>query len=345
MGLGARLAALASLLLVLVLSSAAYAELPRVLVVAPAAHPPPAGLADALRIQLAGRAEVKDSIALEGDSLVSNTESATKLVRDNAARLVVWAEAATEPGVYLLHIVGDREGRALVVVFRLASEDGVALERALALKVAEVFDAVELEVAERAMAVQVVAPPPTKPAPPPAEEHDTRLSFVADLGGWGATGAGTAGWQGGVGFGVGLRLRHGALLGDFTARGRVASSLHAENEHGMVDADEAGFGGAVGLAAVVDFVAIGGLVAFGGRVIQAVGETPRGKVGEGTSILPDLFVGPQAIFLIAPFVGIGVHAGVDVTLRHHRFLVNEMPVLDPGTVRGMFGANVVFSVP
>jgi len=169
--------------------------------------------------------------------------------------------------------------------------------------------------------------------------------FVADIGGWGATGSGTAGVQGAVAFGVGARLHAVAFVGELVATGRVATSLEHADRSGRVEADEGAFGAAIRLAGAWSIVALGAEAGAGGRVVRATGETPSGAKGDGETIVPYLSLAPQATFALTSFMGLRASVGVEVALRRHRFAVNDAPVLDLGTARGVAAGSFVFAAP
>jgi hypothetical protein len=125
----------------------------------------------------------------------------------------------------------------------------------------------------------------------------------------------------------------------------VPSALDAEDEPGRVETSEGSIGACLGLAGVVGIFAFGGELVAGTRIVEAMGETIAGEIGEGMTVIPYLAVGPAATFLIASFVALRVDVGVEVSLKHHRFLVDEQPVLDMGIVRGFAGGSFVFSTP
>jgi hypothetical protein len=316
---------------------------PGVVVTAAGADVARHGLVEALRIQLAEQAYISEAPALEGTTLADRTDRAAALLDANAAKLVVWVEREPDstPPAYLLHIVGGRDGRVLVLVTRVDASDDLALDRALSLKVAEVFDAVMLDRPAVATARQLVAPP----EPPKKPEPSTGVGFVGDISGWAATGSGTAPPQAGIAFSAGARLRTGAFVGELAALGRIVSELDAEDENGSVEATEGGFGAALRLGGTASIVTLGGEIDVGGRVIDATGHTPGGRIGSDFTVVPFVAALPQATFAITSFLGIRVGVGVEVALRRHRFAVNEIPVLDLGTVRGAASAGFVFSAP
>ncbi|NUP13006.1 MAG: hypothetical protein HOW73_43760 [Polyangiaceae bacterium] len=345
---------LAATLLLLTPSFVWAADLP-VVVVATAGTAPRPGLVEALQIQLAGRAVIKAGPSLAERDLGARTKRASELVGADRTSLVIWvervpAQEGAQPS-FLLHLVGDREGHVLVVVQRSETDDEAGLDRTLALKVAEVFDAIATAPVAAAMARELspekangarAATPPEagdEAAPPP------HFSFVGEVGGWGATGTGTASAQGGVVFGLGARLRYDAFVGELAATGRVVSELETIDSNGRVDASEGAFGASLRLAGIAGIAALGGLVEVGGRVLDATGETPGGEVGTGSTVVPYIAVGPDATFSLTPFLALRADVGVEVSLRHHRFTVNETPILDLGVIRGFASGGFVFSVP
>jgi hypothetical protein len=326
-----------------------------VLVAGVETEPPPPPLLEALAIQLAGRARVRPSAAPVAGTFAARTEAATAALSGEGGKIVVWVERTVDPAigeVALLHVVGDRAGQALVVVRRVEAGEGLGVYRALALKVAEVLDAIEGE-PETAIVRQVAEPAPPKspaPKPPPpvepaAPSEGPRFAFVGDVGGWAATGTGTAPAQGGVIFGAGGRLAYGAFRGELAAQGRLTSALDYQDEAGSVHASEGAVGSALRMAGVWEFLALGAEVGAGGRILSATGETPLGKQGSGQTVLPFVTTIPQAAFRIAGFLEIRVGFGVEIALRRHRFAVNDVPLLDLGTARGAGSAAFVFVAP
>src|SRR5689334_747286 len=95
--------------------AAAIAEPARVEVRAPPGAAVPPGMIDTLRIHLDGVATVTEGAVLTGDTLPGRIDEASGALP--AGGLVAWVEPAdAERGVYLLVIVGQRDGRAAVEV-------------------------------------------------------------------------------------------------------------------------------------------------------------------------------------------------------------------------------------
>jgi hypothetical protein len=339
---------LVAVLLAMIAAPARAGDLPLVIMLVDEVEAQPQ-LLDALRIQLAGRAEVRSMADTSDPALVPKSRVAGSVLAATGARLVIWMEPPTndaEKTTTLLHLVGDQEGRVLVLVHAIESQDLATAHRALALKVAEVFDTLETSrAAAVALALQKpVRRPPEKPAataPPTAP----RFAFVGDLGGWGATGTGTAPIQGAVVFGAGARMRVDAFVGDLAATGRVATTLSHDDQTGRVEVDEGAAGAALRLAGSWSVIALGGELGVGGRVMSATGQTPVGREGEGDTVIPYLALLPQATFSLTSFMELRASIGVEVALRRHRFLVNDSPVLDVGTARGVASGSFVFSGP
>ena len=113
----------------------------------------------------------------------------------------------------------------------------------------------------------------------------------------------------------------------------------------QADLDEGAFGAAIRLAGAWSIVALGAEAGAGGRVVRATGETPSGAKGDGETIVPYLSLAPQATFALTSFMGLRASVGVEVALRRHRFAVNDAPVLDLGTARGVAAGSFVFAAP
>jgi hypothetical protein len=340
---------LLAVLLAMIAAPARAEDLPLVIMLVDEVEAQPQ-LLDALRIQLAGRAQVRSQADTSDPALVSKSRVASSVLATTGARLVIWMDPPTkdaEKSTTLLHLVGDQEGRVLVLVHAIESQDLAAAHRALALKVAEVFDTLEAgRGAAIALAVQQLARgAPKKQAEQTEETSVPRLAFVGDLGGWGATGTASAPIQGAVVFGAGARLRAEAFVGDLVATGRVATILSHGGSTGSVDVDEGAVGAAVRLAGTWSVVALGGELGVGGRIMSATGQTPVGREGEGDTVIPYLALLPQATFSLTSFMELRASIGVEVALRRHRFLVNDSPVLDVGTARGVATGAFVFSGP
>lgn len=340
---------LVAVLLATIVTPARAEELPLVIMLVDEVEAQPQ-LLDALRIQLAGKAQVRSQADTSDPALISKSHVASSVLAATGARLVIWMDppaSDAEKTTTLLHLVGDQEGRVLVLVHPIESQDLATAHRALALKVAEVFETLETSRAA-AMALAIQRPVGAPPKEQPAATEDApapSFAFVGDLGGWGATGTGTAPIQGGVVFGAGARMRAGAFVGDLVAAGRVATTLSHDDQNGSVDVDEGAVGGALRLAGVWSIVALGGEVGVGGRIMSATGETPLGREGEGDTVVPYLTLMPQATFRLTGFMELRASVGVEVALRRHRFLVNDTPILDVGTARGVATGAFVFSAP
>jgi hypothetical protein len=140
-------------------------------------------------------------------------------------------------------------------------------------------------------------------------------------------------------------MRADAFVGDLVATGRVATTLSHDEPRGSVEVDEGAAGAALRLAGSWSFVALGGELGVGGRIMSATGQTPIGREGDGDAVIPYLALLPQATFSLTSFMELRVSIGVEVALRHHRFLVNDSPILDVGTARGVATGTFVFSGP
>jgi hypothetical protein len=341
---------LVSLALLSIAPSARANDLPLVIMLVDEVEAQPQ-LLDALRIQLAGRAQVRSQADTSDPAIVTKSQTASAVLGATGARLVIWMEPAkteSAPDATLLHLVGDREGRVLVLVHTVEAGEQASTHRALALKVAEIFDLLETVRAE-AIARAIQTEPPKAPAPAASEAVQrgdaTTLHFVGDIGGWGATGTGTAPPQGAVSFGAGGRLRHESLVADLVLTGRVATTLEHSDPNGAVEADEGAFGTALRVAGAWSVVALGAEAGIGGRALAASGESPRGRHGAGDTVVPYLALAPQATFALTSFMELRATIGAEIALRRHRFLVNDVAILDVGTVRGVASGSFVFVAP
>jgi hypothetical protein len=130
-------------------------------------HGAAGGLLSALQIQLSGVAVPERLAVPAAPSAAESIERGSQLVRAHGALAAVWVERARAPGPVVLYVVGEREGRALVEVVRVAGDRGPELDRAIALKVREFVAAVQRGQAARPEAAQLLQPE-AAPIPQPS---------------------------------------------------------------------------------------------------------------------------------------------------------------------------------
>ncbi len=313
-------------------------DAPRILVLYDHSAPTPTGFIEALRIQLVGIGAVESGPPLSGDTMPAKVAFATHAVAEADAILAVWIERlppdrgsgpASPPAdggdrgeelEFVLYVVGRDPRHALIEVFRLSAADRPMIDRALALKVRDVLDAV----LDRERAARPSSWLGTDGPPPPDR---TRVVLEA---GWSfAPGLGAPALQEGPTFGLGLRRRVGWLRADLLATCRLVGGFEGSSFAGRVTTSE------LPLAVVLrathgDRMALGAQLELGARRVVADGVTPFGATGSLTRWIPTGLAGATAALRLRPGVELRGLVGVDLALHRLRLAVNDVAVVDLG---------------
>jgi len=324
----------------------------RVLVLSPETEPPPPRFVQELGIHLADTAEVLPGPAVSGVTLPAKVDSAVRAVDAGDATLAVWVERGgkTKGGEleFVLYIVGRREGRLLVEVFRVPAKEGPDLDRTLALKVGEVLDRALRKETQTTAANGWLAPEiPETPEPLPATPEPVRQRrWLAELDGrWGGGGDAPAS-QSGAALAGGVRWRRDQLaLEVLLAVGFDGGLEELEDLDGTVTTDEVTAAACARLLAKVGPVWAGGGLSAGARFVDAEGTTPRGTTGSDWIAVPTVTAAADVRFPIGRSLEVRGAAGMEWSPDRVTLTVNQQPVVDLGRVRAVAEVALVFSIP
>ncbi|MBI4957380.1 MAG: hypothetical protein HY908_35555 [Myxococcales bacterium] len=311
----------------------------RVAVLFAAGERPPATFVEALRIQLARLAAVDVGPPLAETALPARVAEAGRVLEARGATLAVWLEATPPeggaPAGRALYLVGRRAGRALIDVAASPAEGDPESSRALALKTRAVLLTV-LGAAEDDGLARALAPPS---APAPADEEQTAAALapvvlVVEAAGIVHTRAGSSDARGGGAFALGAALRAKPAQGELVATLAAVNGVDVIDPRGTLAASEIDVGFGVRALYRAEYLALGLELAVDLRVARTRGESPVGKVGDETRVVPRLYVAPDLRLVVAPLLSVRAAAGVEVGLVRQRWLVNDEALLDFGTVGG-----------
>jgi hypothetical protein len=295
------------------------------------------GFVTALRIELGMSTEVIVEPP-HGAELgrLDRIERGTRVLEERSALLALWLEIEGDEAV--ITTVGPREGRAVVDVVRMPAEDSPDFDRGLALKVSDVLDSVRAarDTALGQTLVEPVEPvvePRVEPQPTAAPEPG-RVGLTLDASGRIALSNGSALFAGGGGVALGLRLRAGMLaLEPFVDLVIYGPVVLASGSQGEVEAFE--LVPSAGARLVVDLspVELGGAVSAGARVLLADGRTLLGAEGSEVAAIPAFLLAALARLELFQGLFASLVVGVELGTIQQRFLLNEIPVADAGTLR------------
>jgi hypothetical protein len=335
-----------ALLSLLLCSSAQAQEQARVLVLGVAPAQPSAGLVESLRIQLGHLGVVEAGPMLVGPTLEQRQQEAEQLRVSRRATLAVWVEqealasGVLEPGL-VLHMVGGATppgGR------RLSVPPGPAADRALALLVREALPSATTSTSS-ASAGTARAPAQGEGQEPDVASVGPPWAFMVDAGATFAAGSGTADPQAGFALALGARWRVDRWLGELYLGAHFMSVLSVDGADGQLRAREFPVLGGVCLLYGSEYVAIGGMVEPGLRLVEINAQSPRGATGTSFRAVPTVLLAPELRVLTSPWVQLRAAPGVELPLLRQRFAINGTPVLDLGPARAVAQLSVVGSLP
>jgi hypothetical protein len=315
-----------------------------VLVLGTAAQPARDGLVEAVQIQLAGIQPVAIGGPLSAATPELRQREAVTLVARERALVAVWCEPAGERE----HCgFACRAGRRVhVEVLQLTSGDRRQHDRTVALMVRSL---VESSCAHRAALPRRdgadAQPPPPQPAAEVAGAPDVGGAVLFEAGGFGATGAGSAGVQAGGLFGVGARLELGAWAGELIAHVRPASALTAKGERGEVSATEVGAGGSLRMLHGWPGVAVGVGVGAGARLLAVDGTGSSGERGEAHPAVPVVRFGPELRWVATDWLELRLAGTLEIATVRVELSGNGETLLDLGRARGVSELTLVATVP
>jgi hypothetical protein len=310
--------------LILVLSSLAFAcalvrpvaakEARRVLFLRQSSSPADAELVEALRIQLAGGAEL---IELHATPLGSEASAAW---RTTHAELVVWID--DEPGGSVLAL---RASAPSVPVALGAQPDGADACRVLALKISELL---ELE-----PDFVPVSEPPSPRRPP------STIAFL-ELRAGATHGGSPSFWLPSLGFAAGPRFLKPHGFGEVYGIFGLSADVRALSRLGEVDTSLAYVGVGGRALRSWDGAALGPYLELGLMVLRARGFVDAKHKGGAELRAPLAQAGLEGRLLLQPFE-LRAAAGAEIWLERQRLELHATPVLDFGRARPVLSASVI----
>jgi hypothetical protein len=281
-------------------------------------------LAAAIRIQLAGVAEVRLHPAIEM-TLEERIEAVARTLSAQEADLGLWVETSTAPYQTIVFILRERDGVPSVETASVAGALAPDLERALALKVLEIVGprSVDLE----------------------ADPSASVLRFSAEIGALGTIAREGRGQVGGH-LGLGGRYQRDRFLIELHTGARLFSGLAGESSAGGIELSE--WSWSLGLRALLSLGALWLGVGVDGslRFLRADGRTPAGSEGRTSLLVPALAGGLELRAPIwAELLEARVFAGPGLNLKRQQLAVNQTPVLDLGRWYGVAQLSLVLAFP
>jgi hypothetical protein len=302
----------------------------RVLIASPEGSSAPPGLVEALRIQLAGAAEVEDGGPLTGATLPERVRAAAAVAREREAALVVWIDASSDAAgatEHVLHVVSADGERALVEIARFSPYE-TDVERMLALSVGTLLD-------------RVLSAPSLEAAL--GGEEPGRLALRIEAGAIGV--AGRPGITGGLEIGAGPAIRRDRFEGELLGVGRFLAEVAEREPAGEVEVAEWSVSLALRALYRVGRLAAGLGAHAGVRFIDAEGGAPDGRRGQADQALAVLGAALEGRVELADGIDLRLAGGVDVSPARRRFALDGEPVLTLGRVRGHLTLSLSLSAP
>ncbi len=323
----------------------------RVLVLISESTPEPERFVELLGIQLSRIATVEVGPAIIDGNLPDKVEMAVDEADAREATVAVWIERGGKRKgkkiEFILHIVGRRQGRLMVEVFRLPARDGPDLDRTLALKVGEVLDKMLVPL-EPEPSVAWVDPTATERSPtvePAPKPRPAGLRFLAEVGARGSAGLDAPETAAGVYLAVGVRRPVADFLGEAYVSGGIDSGANTTTPEGTVDTDEIVTAVGVRLLSPVGGVHLGAQLEVALRFVTADGITPRGRTGSESVLLPAVLGSLEARWPLRSSFELRAAAGVEYSPNRLSLTVNSEPVVDLGRVRPVVQLALVFLIP
>ncbi len=323
----------------------------RVLFLTSESTPEPERFVELLGIQLSRIATVEVGPAIIDGHLSEKVEMAVDEVDAREATVAVWIERGDKRKgkriEFVLHIVGRRQGRLMVEVFRLPAREGPDLDRTLALKVGEVLDKmlVPLEPEPSVTWVDPTATERLPPVEPKPKLEPPGLRFLAEVGVRGSAGLDAPEAAAGVYLAVGVRRPVADFIGEVYVSGGIDSGANTVVPEGTVDTDEIVAAVGARLLSPIGRLHLGAQLEVGLRFITADGVTPRGREGSESVLLPVVLGSLEARWLLRSSFVLRAAAGVEYSPDRLSLTVNSEPVVDLGRVRPVAQLAVVFLIP
>jgi hypothetical protein len=284
------------------------------------------GLCVALRIQLAGTAEVVCVRGAQPTTEVGQVARVAEATARAGARLGAFVAPHAAEGSVQLVLVGSRTDTALVAFEPVDNRPDPDVDRSLALKVAVALEGLP-QVPVRAN--------PNLPSPllhalaPPRSPHET-ARWAALL----EAGAGLSIARSAVGLGLasaGVRRELGGIAFEALASVRLFATEYAEAAAGQVELRR--LGGYLTLRTLVPVahrLALGGSVAAGALRLTASGVAARGERGRGSTGVLALRVAAEARFQLFSTAYLGFSPGFAWSPIAQAFAVDDARVLRLG---------------
>lgn len=305
------------------------------------------GLASALAVQLIGVAELERQVLPDAATVPARVRAARELGQERHALLVVWAEGPVELAdgsqEAVLYAVGQREGRALLEVVRVAGGRGPDMDRTLALKVREMVDELHRNRAQTPSEA-MLQPEPTPPSP-----RGPRPQFGAELalGALGSPALGAAPARLGTAVALGPALLLRALALRLSARAELAWFPPNTVERGgaHVRFDELVPGLALRGQLRQGPLWLGARAGFALALTAATGVSAAGAKGVAHEQTALWLAGLELELPLA--AGLGLLLGVELQARflHRRFAVNGTELVDLGALRPFASLALTWSAP
>jgi len=335
------------------LGSQAHAEpagaRPSVVVLGTPGEPIRAARVDLVAIELGRRAKVTAGWQLHAPSLPERIDEASREIVERKLEWVTWVElGARSPSgesTVVIVVVGRRGAQAAVEVRRLTTVDRDDLDRAIAIKAAEMLDAILSRPAD----AQAPEPSHTSSEHRGAEEvhaaaAEPTLAATLEAGARVATPSGTSQAQVLGTLGVGARAEWHGFAVEVVANGRSGSGFDSETARGTVTTREIALGGEARALWIREPLRLGGFAEAGARLIEGIG-TLRDESEHSTwRSVPTLAAGADARLDATDYLAIRIAIGVEGMLRPQRFAIDDVPQLDVGDVRGFAHLSACFSL-
>jgi hypothetical protein len=294
------------------------------------------GFVNALQIELGDQYRVHVSTDAVPKTLTQRIDLATRLVESEHALATVWIEQGERSA--LLHVVGQRAGRALLEVVSAPEARGLDLERMLSIKLAELLSQL------RAAPVHVLMPEPvTRAEPPPrAASASSRLSGALTLGPRFDMSLG-AGWSR---FGLSVALAPELTFGSFrTSLGLGLDAypwLDVRANSNEVSLSEVAPRLQLGASWWKPGIALSILAGASWSFLSVRGRTALGYENGATLDVLGYWIALAAERAFAPAFSLGARVELHGAARRMHFEVNEQGVLDRGRFRLTLGIDITF---
>ena len=326
--------------------------LPRLLVLQAEEQPPRPSLLEALRFQLRETVEVQASERpLAPGTAALRIGHATDVVTTAHARFAIWLEGTQDssgaPG-FLLYVVGDRSGRAVVEVVRLAAaSDGPDVDRTLALKVSEIVEgALGSDPPSLGSSLRIRAPLPARAprAAAPRRLPAARRSFAELMVGGVFRGpGGNSNEQEGLQLGLGYAVETSALQFVLGASAQLLTPLTTRRESAEVRIAEQ--------AASADFgLWTRGATQLGARLqgtirwLHPTSYLGGRQSGSAELLTPALRLAPELRTALGGQASLGLSAGAEWLPVRQRFSLSGVPVADLGQWRVGAAISLIVSI-